>query len=123
MLLRWLHPVEGLLRPDRFLSSAEDAGLSVAITRWIIHRACQIGRQWRSMLPAGTDFYFSVNLSTAALLDPDLSEYVRQALDRAEVAPASLKFEVTESSLISNVGAARQALDRLHALGRGADAR
>jgi diguanylate cyclase (GGDEF)-like protein len=117
VLLRWLHPVEGLLRPDRFLSSAEEAGLSVAITRWIIQRACQIGRQWRSMLPAGTEFYFSVNLSTAALLDPELSEYVRQALDRTEVAPTALKFEVTESSLISNVGAARQALDRLHALG------
>jgi diguanylate cyclase (GGDEF)-like protein len=117
VLLRWLHPVEGLLRPERFLSSAEEAGLSVAITRWIIQRACQIGRQWRTMLPAGTDFYFSVNLSTAALLDPELSEYVRQALSRSEGAPTSLKFEVTESSLISNVGAAQQALDRLHALG------
>ena len=117
ILLRWLHPVEGLLRPEKFLSSAEEAGLSVAITRWIIQRACQIGRQWRSMLPAGTEFYFSVNLSTAALLDPELSDYVHQALSRAEVAPTSLKFEVTESSLISNVGAARQALDRLHALG------
>ncbi|HWG77232.1 MAG TPA: bifunctional diguanylate cyclase/phosphodiesterase [Steroidobacteraceae bacterium] len=117
VLLRWLHPVEGLLRPDRFLSSAEEAGLSVAITRWIIQRTCQIGRQWRTMLPSDTQFYFSVNLSTAALLDPELSEYVRQALSRTEVGPAALKFEVTESSLISNVGAARQALDRLHALG------
>ncbi|HEY7930167.1 MAG TPA: bifunctional diguanylate cyclase/phosphodiesterase, partial [Steroidobacteraceae bacterium] len=117
VLLRWLHPVEGLLRPERFLSSAEEAGLSVAITRWIIQRTCQIGRQWRSMLPADTQFYFSVNLSTAALLDPELSEYVRQALSRTEAAPAALKFEVTENSLISNVGAARQALDRLHALG------
>lgn len=117
VLLRWLHPVEGLLRPERFLSSAEEAGLSVPITRWIIQRACQLGAQWRGFLPPDTNFYFSVNLSTAALLDPQLSDYVEQSLRHSGIDPSSLKFEVTESSLISNVGAARQALDRLHAIG------
>ena len=66
-------------------------------------------RRWRSRP------YSPAN--PAALLDPDLSDYVRQVLERTEVTAASLKFEVTENSLISNVGAARQALDRLHALG------
>jgi diguanylate cyclase (GGDEF)-like protein len=117
VLLRWQHPVEGLLRPERFLSSVEEAGLSVPITQWIIERACQLGAQWRSYLPPETDFYFSVNLSTAALLDPHLRDFVEHSLRHSGVAPTSLKFEVTESSLISNVGAARQALDRLHALG------
>lgn len=117
VLLRWLHPVEGMLRPDRFLSFAEEAGLSVPITHWIILRACQLRGEWRLQLPPGVDFYISVNLSPAALLDPELGDYVANVLTHTGTSPASLKFELTENSLISNVGAAHDALDRLHAMG------
>jgi diguanylate cyclase (GGDEF)-like protein len=116
-LLRWMHPVEGLLRPDRFLSFAEEAGLIVPITRWIILRACQLAAEWRRRLPPATTFYISINLSPAALLDPALSEHVEHALEVTNTPPSGLKFELTERGLINSVGAARDALDRLHAIG------
>jgi diguanylate cyclase (GGDEF)-like protein len=115
-LLRWRHPVEGLLRPEAFLAIAEEAGLMVNITRRIILRVCMLAAQWRKSLPEA-QFYLSINLSASVLRDPDLSDYVAQVLQQTGVPAHALKFEVTEAALISNVGAAREALDRLHALG------
>lgn len=117
VLLRWLHPVEGLLTPSRFLSLAEDAGLIVPITRWIILRVCQLSREWRPRVPSASDLYLSINLSPAALLDPGLTDYIFQVLRETGTAPSSLKFELTENGLVNHVGAARRVLDRLHSMG------
>lgn len=116
-LLRWQHPVEGILGPDRFLPIAEETGIIVPITRWIIRRVCTLASEWRRRLPAGTDFYLSVNLSAAVLRDPDLSEYVSGQLAETAIPPGALKFELTEGGLISNVVAARETLERLHHTG------
>lgn len=116
-LLRWRHPVEGMLTPDKFLSVAEEVGLIVPITRWTILRACKLAAEWRLRLPPERDFYLSINLSPAALRDPELGAYVAQALRDTGIPPSTLKFELTESGLISNPGAARETLDDLHDLG------
>ncbi len=116
-LLRWRHPVEGLLGPDRFLSVAEEVGLIVPITRWTISQACTLAAEWRQRLPREKEFYISVNLSAAALRDPDLTAYVAQVLRETGAQPSTLKFELTEGGLISNPGAARDVLDGLRALG------
>ena len=116
-LLRWRHPVEGLLTPEKFLSIAEEAGVTVSVTRWIIQRVCRLAAEWRQRLPQATDFYLSVNLSAAALRDPGLRDYVAQVLHDTHVAPRHLKFELTEVGLISNVGAARELLTGLHNMG------
>jgi diguanylate cyclase (GGDEF)-like protein len=116
-LLRWLHPIEGVLRPDRFLSIADETGIIVPITRWTIHTVCVLASQWRRRLPVGTEFYLSVNLSAAALRDPDLSDYVSGQLAETDIPPHVLKFELTEGGLISNVVAARETLERLRQTG------
>ena len=116
-LLRWRHPLEGVLAPDRFLGVAEETGLMVPITRWIILRAVRVAEDWRRRLPASQPFFISVNLSPAALRDPGLSQYVASLLRETQLPPASLKFELTEAALINNVGAARETLDQLHGLG------
>jgi diguanylate cyclase (GGDEF)-like protein len=118
-LLRWRHPVEGMLTPDRFLAIAEEAGLMVSITRRTILRVCKLASVWRQRLPGGQQFYLSVNLSAAVLRDQGLSEYVADVLRETGVPAAALKFEVAEAALISNVGAARDLLERLHGLGVG----
>ncbi|HVS75331.1 MAG TPA: bifunctional diguanylate cyclase/phosphodiesterase [Steroidobacteraceae bacterium] len=116
-LLRWLHPIEGMLGPERFLPIAEETGIIVPITRWTIHTVCALAREWRRRLPPGTEFYLSVNLSAAALRDPELSDYVSGQLTETAIPPRTLKFELTEGGLISNVVAARQTLERLHQTG------
>jgi EAL domain-containing protein (putative c-di-GMP-specific phosphodiesterase class I) len=116
-LLRWRHPVEGLLTPDKFLSVAEEVGLIVPITRWTISQACALAAEWRHRLPRDKEFYISVNLSAAALRDPELTSYVAQALSETGASPNTLKFELTEGGLISDPGAARDVLDGLQGLG------
>ena len=96
-LLRWRHPVEGMVMPDKFLAIAEEAGLMVDITRRIILRVCMLAAQWRRD-PPQAQFYLSINLSASVLRDPDLSEYVAQVLQETGVPAATLKFEVTESA-------------------------
>jgi diguanylate cyclase (GGDEF)-like protein len=118
-LLRWRHPVEGVLAPDRFLRIAEDAGLMVPITRWVILRALKIVANWRRRLPAGHPFFISINLSPTTLRDPELAGYVGTLLRETNLPAGFIKFEVNESALASNVAAARETLEQLHALGVG----
>ncbi len=116
-LLRWRHPVEGLLTPDRFLAIAEEAGVIVPVTRWVIQRVCRLAAQWRQRLPEKEDFYISGNLSAAVLRSPGLREYVAQVLDETHTPAANLKFELSEGGLVSNVAAARAVLDAFHEMG------
>ncbi len=118
-LLRWRHPVENVLAPERFLRIAEEAGLMLPITRWIILRTLKIVADWRRRMPVGQAFYISVNLSPTALRDPELAAYVGTLLREMAIPPSYLKFEVSEAALINNVAAARDTLERLHALGVG----
>ncbi|HEY6484002.1 MAG TPA: bifunctional diguanylate cyclase/phosphodiesterase [Steroidobacteraceae bacterium] len=116
-LLRWRHPVESVLAPDRFLRIAEEAGLMVPITRWILLRVVKLGGEWLRRLPANQKFFISVNLSPSALRDPGLADYIASLLRETQLPPSLLKIELTEAALISNVGAARETLDRLHGMG------
>ena len=116
-LLRWRHPVESTLAPEKFLRIAEDAGLMVPITRWVILRTCKVISQWRRRLPPEERFFISVNLAPSALRDPGLTEYIATLLKETQTPPWALKFELTEAALLSNVGAARETLERLHAMG------
>ena len=116
-LLRWAHPVEGLLTPDKFLSIAEEAGLMVPITHWVIGRVCKLAGEWKQRLEPGQPFYISINLSAASLRDPFLAEFVASMLARTRAPAAAVKFEITEAGLINNVGEARAILRRLHDMG------
>jgi diguanylate cyclase (GGDEF)-like protein len=116
-LLRWQHPVEGVLSPDKFLSIAEESGLIVPITRWVIARVGRIAGDWRRRLDPGVLFYVSVNISASSLRDPNLAEHVSNTLTRAQLPASTLKFEITEGGLIENVAGARHILQRLHDMG------
>ena len=116
-LLRWHHPVEGILTPDRFLAIADEVGVIVPVTRWIIQRVCRLIADWRASLPRNAAFYISVNLSAAAARDPGLCEHIAQVLQATRVPPGYLKFELAERGLIENVSAARAILSGFHDLG------
>ena len=116
-LLRWRHPVEGVLAPEKFLRIAEDAGLMGPIARWVILSVCKLAMEWRRRLPADQNFFISINLSPTTLRDVGLGDYVATVLSELGLPPSTLKFELTEAALISNVAAAHDTLDRLHGMG------
>jgi diguanylate cyclase (GGDEF)-like protein len=116
-LLRWYHPVEGVLIPQQFLGLAEDAGLMGPIARWVILRVCRLAADWQRRLPPNQPFFISINLSPATLRDPALGDYVASRVQELGLPPSVLKFELTEAALLSNVAAARDTLDKLHSMG------
>jgi diguanylate cyclase (GGDEF)-like protein len=116
-LLRWDHPVEGLLTPDKFLHIAEEAGLMLPITRWVVRSVCRYAAQWRMRLPPGTDFYISTNLSVPVFRDTELADFTEGLLLELHLPAQFLRFEITESSLVRNVGMARELLDRFRGMG------
>jgi len=113
-LLRWRHPELGLLRPERFMAAAEEAGLMVPIGNWVLQQACRSARRWRD---AGHSLVVAVNLSAAQFAQKNLLEVVREALAASGLEPASLELELTEAIIMKGGSAAHAALDALHALG------
>ncbi len=93
--------------------------MMVPITRWIILRVIKLAGEWLRRLPANQKFFISINLSPTALRDPGMADYLSSLLRETQLPPSLIKFELTEAALISNVGAARETLERLHAMGIG----
>lgn len=96
-LLRWHHPKQGLVSPDKFLEAAEDTGLLVYIGHWLVVEACRRLREWQSKNPFGEPLTISVNLSSRQFRDARLAGDVRDALQEAGIEPAQLRLELTEN--------------------------
>jgi diguanylate cyclase (GGDEF)-like protein/PAS domain S-box-containing protein len=113
-LIRWRHPELGLLRPERFIGVAEEAGLMVPIGAWVLREACRHARGWHD---AGHAVTVAVNLSPAQFLQRDLLEHVRAALDGAGLAPQYLELELTEAIIMKGGAATAETLRALRRLG------
>jgi diguanylate cyclase (GGDEF)-like protein/PAS domain S-box-containing protein len=114
-LLRWRHPDRGLVTPDGFISIAEETGDIVEIGSWVIQEACAAGS--RMVEQQGRLLSIGVNISPRQFRDPNLVATVRQALRQAQLPPACLELEITETMLMHDVEAASETLHRLHELG------
>lgn len=97
-LLRWEHPVHGLVPPDQFIPIADETGLIVAIGDWVLREACRQCRLWHDQGFAG--IRVSVNVSAVQFGQPRLLQTVAEALQRSGLPPDSLMLEITESSLM-----------------------
>jgi len=96
-LIRWKHPEKGLVAPAGFLSVAEDSGLIVRMSDWVIRTACEQAYRWRREL--GRPIRISINLAPTQLEDPRFVELLRSNVVRAGLQPATLGVELVESSL------------------------
>ncbi|APR04285.1 EAL domain-containing protein [Thauera chlorobenzoica] len=110
ILVRWQHPEDGLVFPDRFIGVAEEHGLIDALTRAVLLAALRQARIWRD---AGLDCPVAINLSMDNLGYPEFADFVVDALAQAGVAPDSLVLEVTESRLMKDARTVLDVLARL----------
>jgi diguanylate cyclase (GGDEF)-like protein len=99
-LLRWQHPIRGLLLPDEFLAAAERAGLMRRVANRTISVAFEQIRSWRDQ---GMPLTVAVNLSTTNLLDLDLVNTIERLLRNNDLPPDALIVEITESALVDSV--------------------
>jgi diguanylate cyclase (GGDEF)-like protein/PAS domain S-box-containing protein len=116
-LVRWQHPMRGLVPPAAFIPVAEETGLIVPLGRQVLREACLQVVRWRDSNPGSTPPYISVNLSARQFAREDLADVVRGLLDETGVPPACLKLEITESLLIEESDGVHNQLKGLKALG------
>ena len=118
-LMRWRHPVRGLLPPSEFLAVAEETGLIVDMDAWGLREACRQLADWRSRFPEHAGLTMNVNVDERQMLSPEIVEEVFSLLQSNRLAPASVRLEVTETAFRAGRGQAEQRLLSLKALGVG----
>ncbi len=111
-LVRWNHPLLGLVSPGEFIPLAEKSRFILELGEWILRRACRDAAGW------GEEMTLSVNLSAVQLQDTErLKSVIREALDRSGFPPRRLILEITESALLSDMGESKDFLHDLQAMG------
>lgn len=114
-LLRWNHPEKGMIRPDQFISVAEETGLIIPIGKWVARQACRMSKQ---LTAAGLGrLQVAINLSPKQFSDPDLVSSIANILKEERLAAPMLELELTEGLLLEATDDTRQQLDLLKKLG------
>jgi predicted signal transduction protein with EAL and GGDEF domain len=110
-LIRWRHPVQGMISPGAFIPLAEESGLIVPMGEWILREACREAASWPKPLTIG------INLSPVQFRHGDLPALVHSVLVETGLSPSRLELEITEGVLIGDFSRALSILRRLKALG------
>jgi len=113
-LVRWMHPVRGIVPPSEFIPLAETTGLIVQVGEWVLEEACAQASIWQRSGIA--PFRVAVNVS-AREFTPSLPERVADTLRRYGLEPLWLELEITESTLMHDVDRVTAIMDRITALG------
>jgi diguanylate cyclase (GGDEF)-like protein/PAS domain S-box-containing protein len=114
VLVRWNHPVRGLLTPVVFIPVAERTGLIKPLTDWILDRALQQCREWQDV---GVPLHIAVNVSAKSLQEQTLPAKVNALLSKWDIDPRFLKIEITESSIMADPAHALAILSMLQSMG------
>ncbi|HEB60175.1 MAG TPA: EAL domain-containing protein [Gammaproteobacteria bacterium] len=114
VLIRWDHPVHGLIPPDKFIPLAERSGFIRPLTDWILMTATQQCCEWRL---AGYDLRVAVNVSARSFQTPHLVDTIASILGETEESACSLEIEITENVLMADITNISHMLQKLSDLG------
>ncbi len=112
-LLRWCHPVHGMVSPAQFIPIAERVGLIAEIGEWVLGQACHDAATWPE------DITVAVNLSPLQFRNSNLVQAVRSTLDASGLLPRRLELEITESALLKDSDSVLAMLQEIRSLGVG----
>jgi diguanylate cyclase (GGDEF)-like protein len=116
-LLRWQHPVRGLVMPGRFIEIAEETGSILPIGRWVLREACRDAGRWLAAGMVPTSMFLGVNVSAREVQQPGFVEGVASTLEETGLRPENLVLEITETALLRATPATIATLGELRALG------
>ena len=116
-LLRWRHPVRGLVSPAEFVPLAEETGLILQIGQWALEEASRQLVQWQQRCPEARGLSMSVNLSRRQLAQVDLADRISQVIRETGIRAGDLTIEITENIVMSDLESGIAALHRLRGLG------
>ncbi len=120
-LLRWHHLQHGWVPPSKMIPMAEESGLIIPIGMWVLEQACRQLRIWQEAFPRPKPLSMSVNLSVRQLAQPSLVDDIQRIAETSGIVPGSLRLELTESSVMSNIEFSQEVLSRLRALRIGVE--
>jgi diguanylate cyclase (GGDEF)-like protein len=114
-LIRWHHPIKGLISPDKFITIAEQSGLINQLGDWILNQTC---RQIKSFLEAGLgEFKVAINISPVQFRRKDFLEHMLTILKQHQISPNFIELEITEGAVMDNVVQAIETMQSLHDAG------
>ena len=116
-LLRWQHPERGLVYPGEFLPAAEETGLIVPITQWVLQEACQRLKKWQSELSGFSSLWLSINFSPAYMQKSDFAGELSASVAQSGVDSSQLVVEITENQLLKNADSILRSFAILHDTG------
>jgi diguanylate cyclase (GGDEF)-like protein/PAS domain S-box-containing protein len=116
-LIRWEHPVRGIIPPSEFIPIAEENNLIIPLGRWTVYESCRQMKEWQKRDPRAENLAISVNLSCKEFLQNDLADHITAALVSTNLEARCLKLEITESHIMENSELAVAIMNRLRALG------
>jgi diguanylate cyclase (GGDEF)-like protein len=116
-LVRWQHPMLGMIPPLDFIPLAEKTGFIVPLGNWILREACRRLREWDADMSESRDVSISVNISSVQTDDPSLVDQIAEALRESGLEPRRLVLELTEGIAMANPPAITTLLMRLRAIG------
>ncbi|GAB7080817.1 hypothetical protein JCM14635_24900 [Megalodesulfovibrio paquesii] len=115
-LVRWFHPVRGMVSPNDFIPLAEETGMIIHIGTSVLYEACRTVSDWQVAFPTRRDLLLSVNLSVRQFNSPTLLDDMQQILAWSEFPPHLLKLEITESGIMENAESSLRLLNALKAM-------
>ena len=114
-LLRWRHPLRGVIGPSSFIPLAEETGLMIPLGEWVIRETCRYAAAWQ--LTHGSQLRIAVNLSATQFRHQNLVEVIRSALTAENLDPRCLEIELTESAVMTNPEESVGVLKQLRKMG------
>jgi diguanylate cyclase (GGDEF)-like protein/PAS domain S-box-containing protein len=116
-LIRWNHPIQGLVMPNDFIPIAEETGLVVPLGQTVLRAACRQIKRWQGRFSNRRPLTIGVNLSARNFLEPDLLEQCAGILHETQLPHGSLSLEVTESAMMHDPESAINLMSQLKSLG------
>ncbi|MDR6554172.1 bifunctional diguanylate cyclase/phosphodiesterase [Paenibacillus qinlingensis] len=114
-LVRWNHPLYGMIAPADFIPIAEESGLIIQLGEWVLREACLQKARW--LAQDKLDYQVAVNISPCQFQDESFADKAIRIIEQTGIHPSYLEFEITESSIMQNMDKTIAVLDKLCAKG------
>lgn len=116
-LVRWKHPVTGFINPGEFIPIAEESGLIVPLSEWILGSVCRQSMQWNTLSAIKNKIRTSVNISARHFKETNLPQRIKHIIDEAGISGESLTLELTETLIMQDIDYSIRIINAIKDLG------